>query len=288
MTDFDIEVVPLSDRLTHFYWGRNLDHANFNMRVGGGNHVIHQGDSAIVIDTMCIPGQGQWVKDYMTATHGIENFTVVSTHWHSDHVVDNAVFPHGRIVGHSLTRALMLEHKHSLENSTAEGSPAFQVVPPSITFEGRMDLWLDDLKVELHEFGIHERGHIAVVIPDDKTLIAADMLEDPICVMKLEHLPAEFQLREFERMMTLDVDHIYATHCTLETVKAGGYDKRFIENMAGYMAGLMADAALPESGSKPPQAYIADALDSNELTWWAAYEEVHQWNREAVRNAAKA
>jgi hypothetical protein len=53
---------------------------------------------------------------------------VVSTHWHSDHVVDNAVFPHDRIVGHSLTRELMLEHRHSLENSTAEGSPAFQVV----------------------------------------------------------------------------------------------------------------------------------------------------------------
>ncbi|MFP6740194.1 MAG: MBL fold metallo-hydrolase, partial [Alphaproteobacteria bacterium] len=215
MADFDIEVVPLSDRLIHFYWGRHPEHANFNMRVGGGNHVIHHGDSAIVIDTMCIPGQGQWVKDYMTETHGIENFTVVSTHWHSDHIVDNAVFRHDRIIGHSLTRELMLEHKDSLENSTAAGSPAFAVVPPSITFEGRMDLWLGDLKVELHEFGVHERGHIAVVIPDDKTLIAADMLEDPICVMNLDNLPAEFQLREFDRMMTLDVDHIYATHCTL-------------------------------------------------------------------------
>ena len=203
-------------------------------------------------------------------------------------MVDNAVFPHDRIVGHSLTRELMLAHKDSLENSIDDGNPAFQVVPPCITFEGRMDLWLGDLKVELHEFGLHERGHIVVVIPDDKTLIAADILEDPICVIKLEYLPAEFQLRELERMMTLYVEHIYAAHCTLETVKAGGYGKRFIENMAGYMAGVLADAASPESGSKPPQAYIADALDRNELTWWEAYEEVHQWNRDAVRNAAKA
>lgn len=285
MTDWDIEVVPLSDHLTHFYWGRDLAHANFNARVGGGNHVIHQGDSAIVIDTMNLPGQGRWVRDYMTASHGIKQFTVVNTHWHSDHVVDNAVFRHDRIIGHRLTREILLEHKDDLENSSKAGYPSFPVVPPAITFEGRLDLWLGDLKVELHEFGVHERGHIAVVIPDHKTLIAADMLEDPICVIDFDHLSAEFQLAEFERMLALDVDYIYATHCTLDRVKAGGYDKRFIENMAGYMAAMVTEVNSPGYDSKPAQAYIAQALDNDELTWWAAYEEVHQWNREAVRRA---
>ncbi len=285
MQDWSIEVVEISDRVTHFYWGRHPDHANFDMRVGGGSHVIHRGDGAIVIDTMCLPGQGKWVKDYMEATHGVEHFTVVNTHWHSDHVIDNDIYRNHAIVGHSLTRELLLAHKESLENPSDEGHAAFTVVPPNVTFEGRLDLWLGDLKVELHEFGIHELGHIAAVIPDERMIIAGDMLEDPVSVLCFDHIPGETQLREYERMMALDLEHVYASHCDLDTVKAGGYDKRFIANMAGYMRNMLADASAADFDSKPAQDYIADALDKGELTWWPAYEEVHEWNREAVRRA---
>ena len=100
-----------------------------------------------------------------------------------------------------------------------------------------------------------------------------------------DHLSPEFQLSEFKLVLVLDVDRLYATHCTLDRVKAGGYDKRFIESMAGYMAAMVAEVNSPGYDSKPAQAYIAQALDNEELTWWPAYEQVHQWNREAVRQA---
>ena len=86
-------------------------------------------------------------------------------------------------------------------------------------------------------------------------------------------------------MLALDAEHIYATHCTLDRVKAGGYDKRFIENMAGYMAAMVAEVNSPGYDAKPAWAYMAEALDNDELTWWQAYDEVHRWNREAVMRA---
>lgn len=282
-----IEAVEINDYLVYYYWGRHKDHYELDMRLGGGAHVIHRGNSAVLVDTMDLPGQGEWVKNYLQTKYAIKNFTVVNTHWHLDHITGNHLFRNGPIIGHNDTRKIILANKNAIEAGTLWGTPAFPAVPPNITFAGRMDLWLDNLKIELHEFAIHCEGHLSVYLPEDKIMLAADMLEDPIWIFQFNVAQPEIQLAEFDRMMAMDIDHIYASHCSLATVKTGGYDKRFIKNNVNYLKRMLADAGKSDFGTKTAQAYIKDALAAGELTWWEPYSEIHARNIDSIKNLTR-
>lgn len=255
-----------------------------DMRLGGGTHPIFRGDSAIIVDTMDLPGQGEWVKNLLQSKYAIKNFTVVNTHWHLDHITENHLYKNESIFGHADTRKIILANKDAIEAGTLWGPPAFPAIPPNVTFNGRLDLWLENLKVELHEFQIHCAGHLAVYLPDDKFLLAADMLEDPIWIFNLDFATPETQLAEFERMMTMDIERIYSSHCNLDAVKAGGYDKRFIKNNANYLKRMIADVASSDFGTKTAPVYIDDALAAGELTWWEPYSEIHARNIDTIKN----
>jgi len=279
-----IEVAEINDHLLYFYWGRHKDHYELDMRLGGGAYAIHRGNSAVLVDTMDLPGQAEWVKNYLQTHFAVKYFTVVNTHWHLDHITGNHLFKNGPIIGHSATRRIILANKEAIEAGTLWSTPAFPAVPPNITFEARMDLWLDDLKIELHEFAIHCEGHLAVYLPEDKILLAADMLEDPIWIFQFDFAAPETQLAEFDRMLAMDIERIYAGHCSLAKVKTGGYDRRFIENNADYLKKMLADAARPDFDTRTAQIYIKDALAAGELTWWEPYAEIHARNIESIRN----
>jgi len=282
-----IEVVDINDHLVYFYWGRHEDHAAMDMRLGGGTYAIYRGDCAIVVDTMDLPGQGEWVRKHLQDKYAIKHFSVVNTHWHLDHITENHLYKNESIIGHADTRKIILTKKDAIEAGTLWGPPAFPAIPPNITFKGRMDLWLQDVKVELHEFAIHCEGHLAVYLPDDKIILAADMLEDPIWIFNFDFATPETQLAEFERMMTMDIERIYSSHCNIDTAKAGGYDKRFIKNNAGYLKRMMVDAENPNFGSKTALDYIDDALSAGELFWWEPYSEIHIRNIDSIRNYLK-
>jgi glyoxylase-like metal-dependent hydrolase (beta-lactamase superfamily II) len=279
-----IEVVDINDHLVYFYWGRHKDHFEMNMRLGGGTYAIYRGESAIVVDTMDLPGQGEWVRKQLQDKYAVKYFTLVNTHWHLDHITGNHLYKNESIIGHAETRKIILANKNAIEAGTLWGPPAFPAIPPHVTFKGRMDLWLEDLKVELHEFAIHCKGHLAVYLPDDKILLTADMLEDPIWIFKFDFATPESQLAEFERMWAMDIERIYSSHCDLDTVKAGGYDRNFIKNNVNYLKRMLADADHPDFGTKTAQDYIADAISAGELTWWEPYAAVHARNIDTIKN----
>ena len=290
MTAFhsDIEVVEINDHLTFFYWGRHQQHKMLDMQLGGGSFAIHRGSSAVVVDTMTEPGQGQWVKQYLEKNHAIKVFTLVNSHWHLDHVMGNCHYQDATIIGHSHTRTMLLEHKPVFERGEFEGYPAFPVVPPNLSFEGRLDLWLDDLKVELHEVIVHVKGHLGLIIPDDKILIASDILEDPIWFFDFEVAAPERQLAEFARLLAMDIECILPCHGNLEVIKSGGYGKSLIRNNAGYLRAMLRDRDHPDFPKKTAQDYIGGALESGELTWWEPYAHVHEMNRVAIKQLKRA
>lgn len=156
-------------------------------------------------------------------------------------------------------------------------------MPPNLTFEGRLDLWLDDQKVELHEFLVHEKGHIGVNIPGDKIFIAADILEDPIWFFEFDFASPETQLAELERLMSMDIERILPSHGSLDIIKAGGYDKKLIKNNADYLRSMMGDADNPDFLKKSARDYIGDALESGELNWWEPYARVHELNQGTIK-----
>lgn len=282
-----IEVVDINDHLAYFYWGRHPGHFAMDMRLGGGTYAIYRGESAIVVDTMNLPGQGEWVRRHLQDKYAIKYFTLVNTHWHLDHITENHLYQNETIIGHADTRKIIRANKDAIEAGTLWGPPAFPAIPPNLTFKGRLDLWLEDLKVELHEFAIHCEGHLAVYLPADKTLLAADMLEDPIWIFNFDFAALETQLAEFERMTARDIERIHSSHCNLDTVKAGGYDKRFIKNNANYLKRMLADADNSDFGIKTARDYIDDALGARELTWWEPYAEIHERNIKTINNYLK-
>lgn len=278
-----IEPIAVGEHITWFYWGRHPGHENLDMQLGGGAHAIHSEGEALLVDTMNLPGQAEWVRDHLTRVLGIERISVVNTHWHPDHVAGNHVFGDCEIIAHGATRELMQARRKELARGLWPGCPPLEVVVPTRTFEGRLDLRVGALDVELHEFSIHERGHLGVYLRDERTLIAGDMLEDPVWIFHFDFAGPERQLAEYQRMLTLPLDRVLATHVSPDLVKAGGYDARLIRHNAGYLRSMLADAAHPHFMERPAGFYLADAFAQGELDWWPPYEVVHAENRRTIR-----
>ncbi len=279
----DIEVVEIRDYLTYFHWGRYPNHPSLDMRLGGGSYAVHRNGRAVVIDSMARPGQGQWVRDYLTSKHGVTHFTLVSSHWHVDHIVDNAVYANDVIVGHAHTRDVMLAKRAEFEAGHSS-YPPFKVVPPNLCFEGRLDLWVDDIKLELHEVKIHEAGHLAVLLPDQKILLANDLLEDPLWFFDFDFAPATVQRAEFDRLRAMDIEHIFPCHGCVETIRSGGYTASLINANARYFDTMMAKANEPGLQTLSAQSLLQADLDTGVINWWAPYDEVHAQNLETLKS----
>ena len=279
---YEIEVVEIRDFLTYFSWGRHAEDKMLDMRLGGGTYAIHKNGKAVVIDSMARPGQGQWVRDYLVQTHQIKTFTLVVSHWHIDHIVDNRVFEDCVIIGHSYTRDKMLEKKAILEAGEYGDYDRFKVVPPNLVFEGSLTLWVDDLKVELHEYLVHEAGHLGVLLPDEKIFIANDILEDPLWFFDFRFASAETQLSELERLKSLDIEAIFPCHCSVETIKQGGFTKSLIDANLNYLQKMVARAADPNFGSTTAFDMLQEELDAGVIEWWEPYAEVNELNKKEI------
>lgn len=278
----NIEVVQLTEFLTYFYWGRHPEDQMMDMRLGGGSFAIHRDQQAVVIDTMARTGQGQWVRNYLESRLGIRHFTLISSHWHVDHVIDNQVYADDPIIGHRATRDEMLARKAVFEAGQYGDYDPFPVVPPNVLFEDTLDLWVKDLRLELQPYLIHEKGHLGIWMPDQKIFIANDLLEDPIWFFDFEIAAPEIQIAEFERLLALDVETIFPCHGSIETMRQGGYGQQLIHDNLAYLKEMLADRDNLAFKNKPATAYIGDALKRGSLTWWEAYTEVHQMNQQAI------
>ncbi|MDF1763235.1 MAG: hypothetical protein P1U57_07490 [Oleibacter sp.] len=282
-TDFDfIEPVKLADNLMFFYWGRHPKHDNIDMQLGGGAYVIFEGNEAIAIDSMNLPGHGRWVRNYMEKEYAISKFTLVNSHWHEDHIAENHVYADGPIIAHEDTRALMIKHRDSLQTGAHNGVPAFPVVLPTICFRNRLDIWCGSIKIELHQFAIHELGHIAAYLPDQKILIVSDMLEDPIWFFSFDVADADTQIAELQRMSGMQLDHIFPVHGDLDTIRNGGYDGSLIQHNADYLTQMMAKKDSSDFRQMKVEQFIQQALDIGELHWWEPYRQVHTVNIKTI------
>src|SRR6185437_8600324 len=105
--------------------------------------------------------------------------TLVNTHHHGDHTFGNYLFlPQATIVGHERCRETIIS-----EGLAAQGLfpgvdwGTIEIAPPVVTFAERLDLWVDDLKVELIFVGpAHTTNDIVAWIPDRKLLFGGDVV----------------------------------------------------------------------------------------------------------------
>lgn len=122
-------------------------------------------------------------RDFLTAVSehgGGSPRVVVNTHKHGDHTNGNSLLPGATIVGHRLCRQEM-EHGEFLPPDGlfepiewGDITPA----PPFVTFERRLDIFVDDLAVELHHVGTaaHTTNDVVAWLPVQKVLFSGDLV----------------------------------------------------------------------------------------------------------------
>jgi cyclase len=104
--------------------------------------------------------------------------TLVNTHHHGDHTYGNFLFPEATIIGHRLCREAVLAT--GLE--TQKYFPGvdwgdIEIVAPSVTFDDRLTLHVDGMRLELISMApAHTTNDIVVWMPERRLLFAGDLV----------------------------------------------------------------------------------------------------------------
>ena len=106
--------------------------------------------------------------------------TLVNTHHHGDHTNGNCLFDEAVVVGHRNCRdGVLAQSIGGLEPVFGEVDWGdLTIRAPSVVFDDRLDLHVDDRLVELHHVGTpaHTTGDVVAWLPADKVLFAGDLV----------------------------------------------------------------------------------------------------------------
>jgi cyclase len=138
------------------------------------------GDRVIAIDASSTERRTRAFLDAIGAATSHPVTTLVNTHQHGDHTNGNCLFGAATIVAHRNCREGVREQR-------IEGlEPVFghvdwgdlTIAPPTLTFDDRVELWADDLRIELEYIGgpAHTTGDVVAWLPDRRVLFAGDLV----------------------------------------------------------------------------------------------------------------
>ncbi len=167
---------------------RLSDHAYAYTAEGDPNTGIVIGDDAVmVIDTQATPAMAQDViRRIRKVTDKPIKFVVLS-HYHAVRVLGASAYQPQHVIASDDTLALIRERGEEDKASEIGRFPrlfqALESVPPGLTwptlsFSGRMTLWLGGLEVQLLQLGRgHTKGDTVVWLPAERILFSGDLVE---------------------------------------------------------------------------------------------------------------
>lgn len=282
----ELAVKKINDWIYFFY----IEAKSFNY----GSVVLHKANKAIVFDTMKFVADAKQVKDYMRDL-GIDHFTVVNTHWHSDHTSGNSLYQDDNIIATSKSRRRMEQNKKLIEtggkdeigknlgdvDAIAFIKTPYSVVYPNITFNTRMELYLEDIKIELFNIHIHTKDCLVGYLPHEKILISGDTLEAPLpLIIEAGSIPV--QIENLKKLNEMDIKLIIPPHGNLERYENGGYDKSLIDNTINYLTKILSRVNEPDFLENRMEEYITKAVEPRE-----SYRDIHQNNLAIVQQYYK-
>ena len=136
-------------------------------------------DGVTVVDTCFTEAR---TRAFLKAIDGVTDLparTLINTHHHGDHTHGNYLVTGAAIVGHELCRQTVistgLQSLHPLFPGVEWGD--LELAPPNVTFQDRLDLYSDDLKIELIFMGpAHTTNDIVAWLPERKLLFSGDLV----------------------------------------------------------------------------------------------------------------
>ncbi|RZU02482.1 MBL fold metallo-hydrolase [Rivibacter subsaxonicus] len=155
---------------------------------GDPNTGIVVGDDAVmVIDTQATPAMAQDVIRRIREVTDKPIKYVVLTHYHAVRVLGASAYKPEHVIASHDTLDLIRERGEQDKASEIGRFPRLfnnvESVPPGLTwptlsFTGKMTLWLGKLEVQLLQLGRgHTKGDTVVWLPQDKVLFSGDLVE---------------------------------------------------------------------------------------------------------------
>ncbi|MEM7340813.1 MAG: MBL fold metallo-hydrolase [Actinomycetota bacterium] len=181
-------------------------------------------DGIVAVDTCSTERRTRAFLASAAEVSGAPVRTVINTHHHGDHTHGNYLTHPATIVAHENCRELMIasgiQHYPGVFEQADWGDLEF--APPTLTFTEQVNLWVGDLKVELHYIGgaAHTTNDVVAWVPERKVLFSGDLVFNggtPFVLMG----SVSGSLRALERMRSFDAEVIVPGHgpvCTPEVL----------------------------------------------------------------------
>jgi len=164
------------------------EHAWAYTAEGDPNTGIVIGDDAVLVaDTQATPAMAADVIRRIREVTDRPIQYVVLTHYHAVRVLGASAYQPQQVIASQDTYDLIVERGEQDKASEIGRFPRLfrnvDTVPagltwPTITFTGKMSLWLGKLEVQLLQLGRgHTKGDTVVWLPKEKTLLSGDLVE---------------------------------------------------------------------------------------------------------------
>lgn len=164
------------------------EHAWAYTAEGDPNTGIVIGDDAVLVaDTQATPAMAADVIRRIREVTDKPIKYVVLTHYHAVRVLGASAYQPQQILASQDTYDLIVERGEADKASEIGRFPRLfrnvETVPagmtwPTITFSGKLTLWLGKLEVQLLQLGRgHTKGDTVVWLPGEKTLLSGDLVE---------------------------------------------------------------------------------------------------------------
>jgi glyoxylase-like metal-dependent hydrolase (beta-lactamase superfamily II) len=149
--------------------------------------IIIGDDCVLVADTQATPGMAADVIRRIREVTDKPIKYVVLTHYHAVRVLGASAYAAQQIIASQDTYDLIVERGEQDKASEIGRFPRLfrdvESVPagmtwPTLTFSGKMTLWLGKLEVQLLQLGRgHTKGDTVVWLPQDRVLLSGDLVE---------------------------------------------------------------------------------------------------------------
>jgi glyoxylase-like metal-dependent hydrolase (beta-lactamase superfamily II) len=164
------------------------DHAWAYTAEGDPNTGIVIGDDAVLVaDTQATPGMAADVIRRIREVTDKPIKYVVLTHYHAVRVLGASAYQAQQVLASQDTYDLIVERGEADKASEIGRFPRLfrdvESVPegmtwPTMTFTGKMTVWLGKLEVQLLQLGRgHTKGDTVVWLPQERTLLSGDLVE---------------------------------------------------------------------------------------------------------------
>ncbi len=200
-----------------------------------------------------------------TVTH------IINTHHHGDHTLGNIAFKGAEIISTQQCKALVektgYDYINIVQNLTGQKFPHTKPVPATVTVaqETRTERLIDGVKIVLWApKGSHTPGDLLVYLPDDKVLIAGDVLVNET-VPNFQDAAVKTWINTLDAIQKMDAKSIVPGHGPMMTQRdVAAMRKRMVTLYAGVEAGYKKGLS---------DAEIRKTLDLSEWKKMSSYDE---------------